>query len=137
MTTSSTAQIRKAFNMTFDDSGLSAFCFDYFAEAVYDRFTQGMHKSDKITLLLDHCRRQPSGLQELLDVVRKEYKTSNSPRYVPLIDALLEYTSSLRTAGTTKGGSGSAKAHDSPITCLVGGGEAFYHLFARCCLGRV
>lgn len=91
MTTSQshTAQIRQALNLAFDDSALSAFCFDYFRE-VYDRFSQQIRKDDKITLLLDHCRRRPTGFETFRDVVRKEYEISDGKREElnSLIDAL-------------------------------------------------
>jgi hypothetical protein len=89
---SNIAQIRKKLDMAFDHVGLLAFCFDYFPY-VYDRFSQGMRKDDKITLLLDHCRRHPTGFNTLLDVVRQEYFESNFQReeLKPLIDALEAY----------------------------------------------
>ncbi|MBN1658438.1 MAG: SIR2 family protein [Anaerolineae bacterium] len=49
----------------FDDPDLDAFCFDHFPE-VYDRFSRGMRKDEKITLLLDHCRRLPEQYRRLV-----------------------------------------------------------------------
>lgn len=87
-----TAQIRRALDIAFDDTELSAFCFDYF-RIVYDRFSRGMRKDDKISLFLDHCRREPTGFERLLDCVRQEYFQSNSSREVlsSLIEALEAY----------------------------------------------
>jgi hypothetical protein len=48
---SNKVQIRQALNLAFDDTGLTAFCLDYFPN----------------TLLLDYCRRSPSGFKRLLD----------------------------------------------------------------------
>lgn len=62
-------EIRKLLASAFDDATLDAFSLGYFPE-VYDRFSRGMRKDEKITLLLDHCRRQPAGFDELLDAVR-------------------------------------------------------------------
>lgn len=53
--THSIAAIRKCL-MAFDDPNLDAFTHDHYP-AVYDRFTRGLLKDEKITLLLDHCRR--------------------------------------------------------------------------------
>lgn len=97
---SHTANIRQTLNIAFDDSELSAFCLDYFPK-VYDRFSQGMRKDDKITLLLDHCRRRQTGFETLLEAVRQEYTSkatsgemSNLKReeLSPVIDALKAYT---------------------------------------------
>lgn len=50
--------MRQQLNRRFDDPGLDGFCLDHFAQ-VYDRFSRGMRKDEKITLLIDHCRRAP------------------------------------------------------------------------------
>ena len=50
------AALRRRLDQTFDDPGLDAFCLDYFPE-IYDRFSRGMRKDEKMTLLLDHFRR--------------------------------------------------------------------------------
>ena len=89
MTTSSTAQIRQKLEMAFDDSDLSAFSLDYFP-TVYEKFSQGMRKDEKVTLLLDYCCRHPKGFEKLLDNVRQAYSLSNFQReeLKPLIDIL-------------------------------------------------
>jgi len=51
------ADLRQQLNRAFDDAALNAFCLDHFPE-VYDRFARGLRRDEKITLLLDHCRRQ-------------------------------------------------------------------------------
>ena len=57
--------MRDRLNRTFDDVGLDAFCLDHFPE-LYDRFGRGMRKDEKITLLLDYCRRLPALHQRLV-----------------------------------------------------------------------
>lgn len=48
--------LRRALRAAFDDSQFEAFCLDIFPE-VYERFSHGMDRDRKTTLLLDHCRR--------------------------------------------------------------------------------
>ncbi len=74
-----TAQIRRLLNTAFDDPGLDAFCHDYFYD-VYNRFSRGMRKDEKITLLLDHCRRAANGFESLRRAARSEYEASGSRR---------------------------------------------------------
>ena len=57
------AQLRQRL-MLLDDVELDAFCLDYFP-LVYERFGRGMRKDEKITLLLDHVRREEGGLENL------------------------------------------------------------------------
>lgn len=56
--------MRRRLNQVFDDASLDAFCLEHFPD-LYDRFGRGMGKDEKITLLLDHCRRLPACLQRL------------------------------------------------------------------------
>ncbi len=51
-----TSQLRSLINESLDDAELDAFCLDYFPK-VQNRFGRGMRKDEKITLLLDYCRR--------------------------------------------------------------------------------
>jgi TIR domain-containing protein/effector-associated domain 7 (EAD7)-containing protein len=51
------SELRRALRAAFDDSQFDAFCLDIFPE-VYERFTGGMDRDRKTTLLLDHCRRR-------------------------------------------------------------------------------
>jgi hypothetical protein len=41
-----------------DDVALDALCLDHFSP-VYDAFSRGLRRDEKINLLLDHCRRHP------------------------------------------------------------------------------
>lgn len=41
-----------------DDVQLEALCLDYFP-IVYDKFSRGMRRDERINLLLDYCRRNP------------------------------------------------------------------------------
>ncbi len=69
------AQIRRLLNQAFDDPSLDSFCQDYFP-SVFDRFSRGMRKDEKITLLLDHCRRISSGFEALRQAVYNSYEVS-------------------------------------------------------------
>lgn len=50
------AEIRRNIKQNFTDAEFVDFCSDHFPE-VYQRFSSGMQKGSKITLLLDYCRR--------------------------------------------------------------------------------
>jgi hypothetical protein len=52
----SASELRRELQAAFDDSQFDAFCLDYFP-FVYERFSGGMDRDRKATLLLDHCRR--------------------------------------------------------------------------------
>jgi len=60
-----TVAVRRQLTAAFDDPGLDAFCMDHFPQ-VFDKFSRGMRRDEKITLLLDHCRRVPARRQKLL-----------------------------------------------------------------------
>ena len=60
--------LRCQLNQRFDDVRLDALCLDHFPD-VYDRFTRGMRKDEKINLLLDHCRRLPTEYQRLVEAL--------------------------------------------------------------------
>ncbi len=66
-----TAKIRRLLNTAFSDPDLDAFCQDYFYD-IFNRFGRGLQKGEKITLLLDHCRRTPGGFAKLLGAIRSE-----------------------------------------------------------------
>lgn len=53
------ARLRRMLSAAFSDGELVTFCFDYFP-AVYEDFSSGMSKSQKIQRLLDHCVRTGS-----------------------------------------------------------------------------
>ena len=50
------AAIRRQLDAAFDDVGLDAFVLDFYPE-LFDRFGRGVRRDEKITLLLDYCRR--------------------------------------------------------------------------------
>lgn len=60
--------LRQRINLLFDDSSLDALCMESFPE-VHDRFSRGMRKDEKISLLLDYCRRTPERFQKLIRVI--------------------------------------------------------------------
>ncbi len=68
-----TSKLRRQLNQVFDDAELDAFCMDNFPQ-VYDKFSRGMRKDEKITLLLDYCRRVPECYQRLLIVLEEQRK---------------------------------------------------------------
>ena len=49
--------LRAQLDAAFDDAQLDAFCLDHFPE-VFERFGRGLRRDEKVTLLLDHCRRR-------------------------------------------------------------------------------
>lgn len=70
MTQPDTKTIRQFLNDYFNDSEFTTFCFDYFLN-VYQNFTDGMNKGQKIQLLLDYCLRQGK-MPHLLANLQKE-----------------------------------------------------------------
>ncbi len=62
--------LRQRLNQLFDDPGLDAFCLDNFPN-IYDKFSRGMRKDEKITVLLDACRRSSENYQKLLAVIEE------------------------------------------------------------------
>jgi len=91
--THDTAEIRKLLTDTFDDAGLDAFCLDHYPQ-VYHQFSRGMLKDEKITLLLNHCGRQPNGYEDLQAALQAREPTPVQP--VPTVPAP---TSRLRRFG--------------------------------------
>jgi hypothetical protein len=65
------AATRRRLTVAFDDPGLDAFCMDHFPE-VYDTFARGMRKDEKISVLLNHCRRSPARRRELVAKLEKD-----------------------------------------------------------------
>lgn len=59
------AEIRQLLNTVFDDAGLTAFCMDYFEE-VYDKLSEGMQKTQKLTILIKYCS-TPQRLNKLFE----------------------------------------------------------------------
>ncbi len=101
---SNTAQIRRSLNTAFDDPALDAFCQDYFP-AVFDRFGRGMRKDEKITLLLDYCRRGVARFESLRQAVNSEYEMNPSQQdelksLLETINAFLESRQSAHYAAS-------------------------------------
>jgi hypothetical protein len=108
---SNTAQIRRLLNQALDDPGLDAFCQDYFP-VVFDRFSRGMRKDEKITLLLDHCRRH--GFTELRQALVPQRKVGD-PHYDDLT-ALAEAIEPLLEGDSRVGeGPGISAAQGQPL----------------------
>jgi len=63
------AAIRDLLTAAFSDEELTTLCFDHF-RPVYDNYSSGMSKSQKIQLLLDHCVRHDR-VETLLNLVRE------------------------------------------------------------------
>jgi hypothetical protein len=64
-----TEAIRQLLNAAFSDGELTTLCFDHF-HPVYDDFSSGMSKRDKIQRLLDHCLRHAQ-VESMLAQVRQ------------------------------------------------------------------
>ena len=58
------AALRKRLAQSLDDVALTALALDHYPQ-VYDKFGRGMRTDEKITLLLDHCRRREGELDRL------------------------------------------------------------------------
>ncbi len=67
---------RRLLNNLFDDTSLNNFSLDYFTQ-VYDQFSRGMRKDEKISLLLNDCRQRPNGLEQLLEALKHEAKVED------------------------------------------------------------
>ncbi|GAB4537170.1 MAG: hypothetical protein Kow0063_23550 [Anaerolineae bacterium] len=76
------AEIRKLLGNAFDDPGLDSLCMDHFPN-VYNKFSRGMRKDEKINLLLDHCRRSPTSFNELQRILSEEGAVSQGSEVLP------------------------------------------------------
>jgi nucleoside phosphorylase len=56
--------VRHKLDQMFDDPELDAFCLENFPN-VYDKFSRGMRRDEKVTLLLEYCRRKSSEYERL------------------------------------------------------------------------
>jgi len=65
-----TKNVRIRMNRSFDDVQLDAFILDNFPE-IYDRLSRGMQKDEKLTLLLDYCRRNQSLFELLISCLER------------------------------------------------------------------
>ncbi len=54
----------------FDDVELDELCLDYFP-TIYDKFSRGMRRDEKINLLLDYCRRDSSAATKLTGILAR------------------------------------------------------------------
>lgn len=73
-----TAAIRKRLADELDDPSLDAFCMDRYPQ-VYGRFSRGLRRDEKISLLLEHVHRHEE-LETLLTTVRAWKSTYETPR---------------------------------------------------------
>jgi hypothetical protein len=64
------ATLRQLLTAAFNDEGLTTLCFDHF-RPVYDEFSAGMGKGQKIQRLLDYCERYAQ-LETLLALVKRQ-----------------------------------------------------------------
>jgi hypothetical protein len=69
--TSKLHNLRRTLDVYYDDPAIDALCLEYFPQ-VYDRFSQGMRKDSKITLLLDYCRRSKSRYNKLVSLLESQ-----------------------------------------------------------------
>ncbi len=63
------AVVRELMLAAFDDGELATLCFDHF-RSVYELFSSGMSKPDKVQRLIEHCERH-NQLEALLRQVEK------------------------------------------------------------------
>jgi len=63
-----TAVVRELLSAAFNDQEVTTLCFDHF-RVVYEDFSSGMSKGDKIQRLLDHCERHDQ-VAQLVALVR-------------------------------------------------------------------
>lgn len=70
----STAELRQLLNRTFNSEEIDTLCFDYF-RPVYEQFTAGMSKDQKIQELIAYCERQGEEprLLEIIESIRPEF----------------------------------------------------------------
>ncbi len=55
----------------FDDVELETFCMNNFRK-VYDKFSRGLRRDEKMNLLLDYCHRKPNGYQQLIAALEEQ-----------------------------------------------------------------
>lgn len=66
------AAIRKLIGAAFvTDEELHVFCSDHYPE-VYENFTQGQTKTDRVLMLISYARRSPGGFDGLLKLIKEE-----------------------------------------------------------------
>jgi hypothetical protein len=79
-----TGDIRGYLTSAYGDEDLATLCSDYFRD-VYENFTAGMTKAQKIQLLLDRCQRRET-LPELLAALERDRPEQYRKRFGELID---------------------------------------------------
>jgi hypothetical protein len=78
-----TADIRPYLTSAYNDEELTTLCADYFRD-VYDNFTTGMTKTQKIQLLLDHCQRRDL-MTNLLAALERDRPDQYRNRFGPAV----------------------------------------------------
>lgn len=63
-----TAAVRELLLAAFSDEELATFCFDYY-RPVYENFTAGMSRPQKVQMLMEQCERR-GGMAALLERVK-------------------------------------------------------------------
>ncbi len=106
--THDTAAIRDLLTAAFGDEELTTLCFDRF-RTVYDNFSSGMSKSQKIQLLLDYCIRHDK-LDMLLNLIR-EHNPTQYARYAPRLGAFGRSASPAQDADSFRRQLAEAEAH--------------------------
>ncbi len=92
MTEQTHIRARKFLQEFFNDDELTTFCFDYFPQ-VYNDFTGGMPKNQKVLMLISHSQRRER-FEELLAALERERPTAyqerfaEKPRLVPQVPQL-------------------------------------------------
>jgi hypothetical protein len=94
----SNAIIRQLLNEAFSDEDFAAFCFDNFPD-VYDKFSTGMTKTQKILLLVEHSQ-HTNKIDELLKLVQK----ANPAKYAEYADKLYPAKTPAADSGEKAGG---------------------------------
>lgn len=64
--------LRTILSTEFDDQQLEAFALDHLPE-VYDRYSRGMRKDEKVNLMLDYVRRDPNAYTRLIHYLEEDY----------------------------------------------------------------
>ena len=86
MSDPNTADIRGYLTSAYGDEDLTTLCSDYFRD-VYENFTAGMTKGQKIQLLLDHCLHRET-LPKLLAALERDRPTQYRRRFrAPIAEA--------------------------------------------------
>lgn len=75
----SSAGIRQALLKSFSDQGLTTLCFDYFRD-VYDVFSTGTTKEQKIQILIEHCVRREL-IPNLLAAIQRSQAEQHPARF--------------------------------------------------------